>query len=100
MNTVQQAIFRPKNLSPWAKIAVAASAVTLLGTFSPVPSLVDQIKTLGELRVVTRNGPLAYYRGAEDMPEGPEYELARRFADELGVKLKITPLRSYSEIYQ
>ncbi len=27
------------------------------------------------------------------MPEGPEYELARRFADELGVKLKITPVR-------
>ncbi len=43
--------------------------------------------------------PLAYYRGADDMPEGPEYELARRFADELGVKLKITPLRSYAEIY-
>ncbi len=99
MNTVQQAIFRPKNLSPWAKIAVAASAVTLLGTFSPVPSLVDQIKTLGELRVVTRNGPLAFYRGADDMPEGPEFELARRFASELGVRLKITPVRTYTEIY-
>ena len=49
-----------------------------------MPSLIDQIKTIGELRVVTRNGPLAYYRGPDDMPEGPEYELARRFADELG----------------
>ncbi len=48
---------------------------------------------------MTRNGPLAYYRGPDDMPEGPEYELARRFADELGVKLKMTPLRSYAEIY-
>ncbi len=99
MNTVQQAIFSPKNLSPLAKIAVAASAVTLLGTFSPVPSLIDQIKILGELRVVTRNGPLAYYRGADDMPEGPEFELARRFASELGVRLKITPVRTYTEIY-
>ena len=31
---------------------------------------------------------------------GPEYELARRFADELGVKLKITPMRTYAEIYE
>jgi len=99
MNTVQHTIFRPKNLPPWAKLALAASAVTLLGTFSPVPSLIDQIKTLGELRVVTRNGPLAFYRGADDMPEGPEFELARRFASELGVRLKITPVRSYTEIY-
>ena len=49
--------------------------------------------------MVTRNGPLAFYRGPDDMPEGPEYELARRFADELGVKLKITPVRTYAEIY-
>ncbi len=61
--------------------------------------MIDQIKALGELRVVTRTGPLTYYRGPGDMPEGPEFELARRFADELGVRLKITPLPSYAEIY-
>ena len=71
----------------------------LLGTCSPLPSLIDQIKTLGELRVVTRSGPLVFYRGADGLPEGPEYQLARRFADELGVKLVITPVRSYAEIY-
>ena len=87
------------NWPRWTKIVISVSAVALLGTCTPLPSLIDQIKTLGELRVVTRNGPLAYYRGPDDMPEGPEYELARRFADELGVKLKITPVRSYAEIY-
>jgi membrane-bound lytic murein transglycosylase F len=71
----------------------------MLASYTPLPSLVNQIKTLGELRVVTRLGPLAFYRGPDDMPEGPEYELARRFADELGVKLTITPLRSYDDIY-
>jgi membrane-bound lytic murein transglycosylase F len=86
-------------LLPWSKLAVAAAGIGLLGTCTPLPSVIDQIKTLGELRVVTRNSPLAFYRGADDMPEGPEYELARRFADELGVRLKITPVRSYSEIY-
>ncbi len=99
MNTVQHTYFRPGRHLPWAKLALAVSAVTLLGTFSPVPSLIEQIKTLGELRVVTRNGPLAFYRGPDDMPEGPEFELARRFASELGVRLKIAPVRTYTEIY-
>ena len=83
----------------WTKVVISVSAVTLLCTCTPLPSLVDQIKILGELRVVTRNGPLAYYRGPDGIPEGPEYDLARRFADELGVKLKITPVRTYAEIY-
>ena len=71
----------------------------LLGTCSPLPSLIEQIKTLGELRVVTRDGPLVFHRGADGLPEGTEYELASRFAEELGVKLQITPVRSYAEIY-
>lgn len=54
---------------------------------------------LGELRVVTRTGPLAFYRDSDGVPQGPEYELAQRFADELGVRLKITPVRTYAEIY-
>jgi membrane-bound lytic murein transglycosylase F len=89
----------PKTWQRWSKLSIAVSAVVLLGTCSPLPSLIDQIKTLGELRVVTRTSPLAFYRGADDIPAGPEYELAQRFADELGVTLKITPLRSYAEIY-
>ncbi len=88
-----------KNHANWAKFGIAATSVLLLSTYAPRPSLIEQIKTLGELRVVTRNGPLAFYRGADGMPEGPEYELARRFAQELGVKLVITPRKSYAEIY-
>ena len=82
-----------------SKISMAVSAALILSTCTPLPSVIDQIKTLGELRVVTRNSPLAYYRGADDAPEGPEYELARQFADELGVKLTIMPVHSYAEIY-
>ncbi len=84
----------------WTQVAVSVCAVTLLTTCTPSPSLIDQIKTLGELRVVTRNGPLAYYRGPNNMPEGPEYELSRRFADELGVRLKIIPVDTYAKIYE
>jgi membrane-bound lytic murein transglycosylase F len=81
------------------KIGVTAAAALMLSTCTPSPSVIDQIKTLGELRVVTRISPLAYYLDADDTPEGPEFDLARRFADELGVKLKITPVHSYAEVY-
>ena len=73
--------------------------MVLLNTCSPLPSLIDQIRTLGELRVATRSGPLSYSVGEDGTPQGPEYELARRFADDLGVVLKITPMRSYADIY-
>jgi membrane-bound lytic murein transglycosylase F len=88
-----------KNWLRWTKLTIAVSALVLLSSYAPLPGLIVQIKTLGELRVATRTGPLAFYRGPDGVPEGPEYELAQRFADELGVKLKITPMRSYAEIY-
>jgi membrane-bound lytic murein transglycosylase F len=84
----------------WTKLTIAISALVLLSSYTPVPSLIHQIKSLGELRVVTRTGPLAFYRDSSGTSVGPEYELARRFADELGVKLKITPMRTYAEIYE
>ncbi|MEA3134634.1 MAG: rane-bound lytic murein transglycosylase [Gammaproteobacteria bacterium] len=84
----------------WSKISIVASGALLLSTCAPLPGVIHQIMILGELRVVTRTSPLAFYRGADGLPDGPEYDLARRFADELGVKLVITPVRSYDEIYE
>jgi membrane-bound lytic murein transglycosylase F len=83
----------------WAKIGVAGSAGLMLATCAPLPSLIDQIKTLGALRVVTRDSPLSVYQRPDGVPEGPEYELAQRFADELGVKLELMRVHSYAEIY-
>ena len=68
------------------KVALAIIATLLLGTCSQTPTVLEQIMRDGELRVVTRNLPSAYYLGASG-PQGPEYELASRFAAELGVKL-------------
>jgi membrane-bound lytic murein transglycosylase F len=69
---------------------VALAAVALLASCSraPSPSALQQIRTRGELRVVTLNLPTCYYLGAQG-PEGLEYDLASRFAGELGVRLKI-----------
>ena len=50
------------------------------------PSLLERIKQDGELVVYTRNSPATYYEGPDE-PAGLEYDMAKLFADELGVKL-------------
>ena len=64
------------------KAALAIIATLLLGTCSQPPTVLEQIMRAGELRVVTRNLPSAYYLGASG-PQGPEFDLASRFAAEL-----------------
>jgi membrane-bound lytic murein transglycosylase F len=52
------------------------------------PPLIEQIKAHHELIVLTRNSPTTYYEGT-DGPMGFEYDLASRFAEYLGVELRI-----------
>jgi membrane-bound lytic murein transglycosylase F len=68
----------------WLRLAVAGIAFGLLGTCAERPGVLDQIHSLGELRVATRNSPTAYYLGANG-PEGPEYDLVTLFARALSV---------------
>ena len=72
------------------------SAMLLVGC-SSAPPLLDQVIELGELRVVTRNTPTTYFIGP-DGPAGPEYDLVRGFADELGVELVIDTVENVAEI--
>ena len=75
------------------KALLALVAILLLGTCSQPPPLLEQILASGELRVVTRNSPDAYYLGSRG-PEGPAYELASRFAESLGVPLRLYTVRT------
>jgi membrane-bound lytic murein transglycosylase F len=75
------------------RAVVALVAVGLLGTCSARPGVLEQVRLIGELRVATRNSPTAYYFGARG-PEGPEYELASRFAAALGVPVRFITLPS------
>ncbi len=63
------------------------------------PPLLEQIKKQGELRVITRYGPTTYYEG-EHGAAGLEYELAKRFAEELNVKLRLIVADNFTDILQ
>lgn len=76
----------------------AAIACSLLSTCSAPPTVLEQVLRTGELRVVTRNTPAAFYYGVDE-PRGIEYELARGFAERLGVDLRIYIADQYSQVY-
>ena len=63
------------------------------------PPLLEKIKKQGELRVITRYGPTTYYEGAHGAA-GLEYELAKRFAEELNVKLRFIVAENFADIFQ
>lgn len=64
------------------------TAFALLAQRDRTPTVLEHIRTRGELRVVTLNRPTCYYLGARG-PKGLEYDLASRFAASLGLRLKI-----------
>jgi membrane-bound lytic murein transglycosylase F len=73
-------------------LTLAAAALLLIaGCTRHEPTALDAVRTRGELRVVTLNLPTCYYFGAQGT-EGLEYELANRFASQLGVKLTMYPV--------
>jgi membrane-bound lytic murein transglycosylase F len=83
----------PGGLHPDMRVLLALLTSLMLATCSQPPSLLQQILEQGELRVVTRNSPDAYYLGSQG-PEGPAYDLASRFAEHLGVPLRLYTVRT------
>lgn len=77
-------------------LPLAAAALLLLaGCTRHESSALEQVRERGELRVVTLNLPTCYYLGAQGS-EGLEYQLASRFASQLGVKLAMYPVANES----
>lgn len=79
------------------RVWLAIVATLLLGTCSRQVSTLEQVLRGGELRVVTRNHPSAYYLGASG-PQGPEYDLAVQLAAELGVSLYIYAVPTVGDV--
>lgn len=84
------------------KYALTIATISLLLAGCQIESKpkseLDQIRERGVLRVGTLNNQLSYYIGP-DGPAGVDYELTRKFADELGVKLEMKPAYRVSTLY-
>jgi len=59
-----------------------------LNACTPNRTILEQVQYSGELRVLTRNAPTSYY-DAPNGPTGLEYDLTKKFAEHLGVTLKL-----------
>lgn len=84
------------------KAASTKTTLFLLGTAAILtgcsqPSAVQEIRDEGVLHVITRTAPSIYVE-SEDGPTGYDYELAKLFANELGVKLRIRVADDNTEI--
>jgi membrane-bound lytic murein transglycosylase F len=80
-------------------IAAAIALVIVLNACTPQRTILGQVLASGELHVLTRNAGTTYYQGPHG-PAGLEYQLLKRFADQLGVKLVITVPDSFNEIIE
>jgi membrane-bound lytic murein transglycosylase F len=75
---------------------VALCLLTVTGSVRP--NAVEQIRSQGELIVITRNSPMTYFEDNVGTT-GYEYELAKAFADHLGVKLIVKQADNLSDLY-
>ena len=69
----------------------------LLLTTSRAPTTLEEVLNEGELRVVTLKGSTTYFENAKGK-DGFDYLLAKAFADNLGVDLKITAMQSLNGV--
>ena len=67
---------------------LASAVIVSLVTCSPPQNLLARVLAGGILRVATTNSPTTYYQTASDA-SGFDYELARHFAESLGVELQL-----------
>ncbi|KRW59297.1 membrane-bound lytic murein transglycosylase MltF [Pseudomonas sp. TTU2014-080ASC] len=90
-----QSVFRTRCASWLSAIGIL---LLLQGCAEPPPSTLERIKEEGVLRVITRNSPSTYFQDRNG-ETGFEYELVKRFADDLGVELKIESADNLDDIF-
>ena len=85
-------------------LSLAVVIACIIFVFNYLPklgsdSLLEQIKKDGQLIVVTRNSPTTYYEDV-DGPAGLEYEMAKLFAEELGVELTLVIPETFDDLLE
>lgn len=77
---------------PWLRalllLLVLAALTATLGTCSPRRPVLEEVRALGVLKVAVVNSPTVYYTGPGGEATGFEFDLLKRFADQLGVRIE------------
>ena len=81
-----------------AKWLLVTGLFLMLGACVEKPSTLERVKEDGVLRVITRNSPATYFEDRNG-ETGFEYELVKRFADDLGVKLEIETADNLDDLF-
>ncbi|QSP94281.1 membrane-bound lytic murein transglycosylase MltF [Marinobacter salinisoli] len=79
-----------------ARIPVLVCAALVIAGCSR-PSTLQEIRDENVLHVIAREAPSIYFDG-RDGPTGYDFELAKRFAKELGVKLRVRVAQDNTEV--
>lgn len=80
-------------------LSCAASLLLILsGCSKPTPNALQKIQEQGVLHVITRNSPSTYFQDRNG-DTGFEYELVKRFAEQLGVELKIETADNIDQLF-
>jgi membrane-bound lytic murein transglycosylase F len=89
----------PKHLQGMAvaRCLLCIFLLLLTGCFLFEDNKLRAVKSARELVVLTSFGPTTYFENPEG-PAGFEYDLAKAFADHLGVRLRVAAVRSFSEV--
>jgi len=79
-------------------VVLVITLVLFIGVDTPKhKSHLQEIIDRGTLKVITRSSPTTYYMGYQGA-DGVEFQLASRFAEQLGVKLNMTSVESITEL--
>jgi membrane-bound lytic murein transglycosylase F len=87
--------FRPRTAA-W--LLVTGFLLLLGGCGDAQPTTLERVKKEGVLRVITRNSPSTYFQDRNG-ETGFEYELVKRFADQLEVELQIETADSLDDLF-
>ena len=82
---------------PMPRILILILLSICLLSCGPADSKLERVRAAGELVVITVNSPTTYYEGS-DQDVGFEHDMAKAFADYLGVKLKVVAVKRFADV--
>lgn len=91
-------MFTPPVFRTRRALWLMATGILLLLGGCKQPNTLERIQEEGVLRVVTRNSPATYFQDRNG-ETGFEYELVKRFADDLGVRLEIETADNIDDLF-